>query len=113
MTAVFMPTQQRMMELVLAHADLIEEPDMPPCLLALCAHVAGYQAVLKEWDRGDISTAREANISVVNFPGRELATYAAEGFARLKAEQGKLLGSTTGSINRAAPVDPPRSPARS
>ena len=92
MTTVFVPLHQQMMELVLDHADLIEEPEMPPCLLALCAHVAGYQAVLKEWERGEISLKREDNISVVNFPGRELADYAAAAFTRLKAQQADLLG---------------------
>jgi len=94
MTTVFMPVHQRMMDLVLSRADLIEEPDMPSCLMALCAHVAGYQAVLKEWETAEISVAREDNISVVNFPGRELAEYAATTFGRLKAEQAELLGST-------------------
>jgi hypothetical protein len=93
MTTVFMPVHQRMMELVLSRADLIEEPDMPPCLLALCAHVNGYQAILREWETGEISTEREDNISVVNFPGDELAEYAAAAFSRLKAEQAALLGS--------------------
>ena len=101
MTTVFMPVHQRMMELVLHRADLIEEPDMPPCLLDLCAHVNGYQAILKEWETGQISTAREDNISVVNFPGQELAEYAAAAFSRLKAEQARLLGSN-GETNRSS-----------
>jgi hypothetical protein len=94
MTTVFMPVHRRMMELVLERADLIEEPEMPPSLLDLCAHVNGYQAILKEWERGEISTARENNISVVNFPGEKLAEYAATAFGRLKAEQAELLGAT-------------------
>jgi hypothetical protein len=94
MTTVFMPMHQQMMELVLNHAHLIEEPEMPPCLLALCAHVHGYQAILKEWETGEVSIEREDNISVVNFPGQELADYAATAFGRLKAEQAELLGST-------------------
>jgi hypothetical protein len=93
MTTVFVPAQRQMMDLVLEHADLIEEPEMPPCLLALCAHVAGYQAVLKEWELGEISLNREDNISVVNFPGKELADYATAEFTRLKAQQAGLLGS--------------------
>jgi len=92
MSTVFTPVHQRMMEIVLMHADLIEEPDMPACLLALCAHVNGYQAVLKQWETGDVSTAREDNISVVNFPSDELADYAASAFSRLKAEQAELMG---------------------
>ena len=94
MTTVFMPVHQRMMELVLERADLIEEPEMPPSLLDLCAYVNGYQAILKEWETGELSTAREDNISVVNFPGEELAEYAATAFGRLKAEQAELLGAT-------------------
>jgi hypothetical protein len=94
MTTVFVPAHQQMMDLVLEHADLIEEPDMPPCLLDLCAHIAGYQAILKEWEGGEVSLSREDNLSVVNFPGHELAVYAAAAFARLKAEQAELLGAT-------------------
>jgi hypothetical protein len=101
MTTVFMPVHQRMMELVLERADLIEEPEMPACLLALCAHVNGYQAILKQWETGEISIAREDNISVVNFPGQELADYAAAAFGRLKAEQADLLGST-GKVDRSS-----------
>ena len=98
MTTVFMPLHQRMMEIVLNHADLIEEPEMPSCLLDLCVHVAGYQAVLKEWESGEISAEREDNISIVNFPGEELGEYAAAAFGRLKAEQAKLLGSTAMTV---------------
>jgi hypothetical protein len=100
MTTVFMPMHQDMMELVLKHADLIEEPEMPMCLLALCAHVHGYQAILKEWETGELSTRREDNISVVNFPGRDLAGYAATEFGRLKAEQARLLGTTAETCDR-------------
>jgi hypothetical protein len=103
MSTVFTPVHQRMMELVLMNADLIEEPEMPHCLLALCAHVNGYQAVLREWETGDVSTAREDNISVVNFPSDELADYAASAFSRLKAEQADLLGWKS-----AAAADPTR-----
>ena len=103
MTTVFVPVHQQMMELVLNRAHLIEEPEMPSCLLTLCAHVNGYQAILKEWETGEISVEREDNISVVNFPGQELAAYAAAAFSRLKAEQAELLGSTAkpdGSLRR-------------
>ncbi len=93
MTTVFMPVSQRMADLVLTRADLIEEPEMPTCLLALCAHVAGYQAIIKEWETGEVSLHREDNVSVVNIPGQELADYATTGFGRLKAEQSALLGS--------------------
>ena len=97
MTTVFVPVHHQMMELVLNRAHLIEEPDMPSCLLTLCAHVNGYQAILKKWETGEISIEREDNLSIVNFPGEELAAYAAIAFSRLKAEQAELLGSTAKS----------------
>src|SRR5215217_4929287 len=98
MTTVFMPLQQRMMELVLMHSALIEEPEMPACLLTMCVHVAGYQAILKEWETGEISIERDDNVSIVNFPGQELADYAADAFSRLKAEQASLLGSKSMTV---------------
>jgi hypothetical protein len=103
MSTVFVPLNQRMTDLVLMHADLIEEPDMPACLLTMCAHVAGYQAIVEQWATGDISVEREDNVSVVNFPGQELADYAATAFARLKAEQSQLLGAKATSNSRARP----------
>lgn len=99
-TTVFMPVNERITQLVIEHADLIEEPEMPPCLLAVCAHVAGYQAIIKQWESGEVSLRREDNLSLVNFPGQELADYATDGFGRLKAEQNALLGATTKLRNR-------------
>jgi hypothetical protein len=112
MSTVFMPIHQRMSELVLVHADLIEEPEMPACLLALCAHVAGYQAVRQRWETDDVSLAREDNVSVVNFPTRELAAYAAAAFGRLKAEQSALLGAKAPRGACANAPIPPRAVAR-
>jgi hypothetical protein len=51
MTTVFVPVHRRMMKFVLERADLIEEREMPSCLLARCAHVNGYQAILKDGKR--------------------------------------------------------------
>jgi hypothetical protein len=106
MSTVFVPAQRQMMDLVLEHADLIDEPEMPPCLLVLCAHVAGYQAVLKEWERGEVSLKREDNISVVNFPGHELAVYATAAFSRLKAQQADLLGANATPRHRVSRSKP-------
>jgi hypothetical protein len=92
-TTVFMPVNERITQLVFERADLIVEPEMPRCLLAVCAHVAGYRAIIKEWESGEVPLRREDNLSLVNLPGQELADYATTRFAHLKAEQGKLLGS--------------------
>src|SRR5262249_37870131 len=71
MTEVFMPLNTRMAQLVTEHADLVEEPEMPPSLLKLCAHVEGYRAVLAAWKDGDFSR----HASVVDFPGSDLLAY--------------------------------------
>jgi len=90
MTEVFMPLSSRMAELVTGHADLIEEPEMPPCLLTLCAHVEGYRAVLCAWKSGDFSQ----HLSVVDFPAGELLAYTGQHYNRLKNEQAVLLGQS-------------------
>ena len=89
MTTVFVPVHQQMMELVLDRAHLIEEPDMPSCLLTLCAHVNGYQAILKEWETGEISIEREDNLSIVNFPGQELARLRGHRFQSAEGRAGR------------------------
>jgi hypothetical protein len=100
-TTVFMPVNERITQLVFERADLIVEPEMPRCLLAVCAHVAGYRAIIKEWESGEVPLRREDNLSLVNFPGQELADYATTRFAHLKAEQGKLLGSRSAGFRDA------------
>jgi len=87
MTEVFMPMNLRMEGIIVENADLFEEETMADCLLALCAHVAAYKAVLKQWERGDYST----HVSVIDFPQQQLAEYVESRFARLKRRQMKLL----------------------
>lgn len=88
MAEVFMPLNSKMAELVTEHADLIEESEMPACLLTLCAHVYGYRAILCAWKQGDFSQ----HLSVVDFPGEELRAYTGQHYNRLKNEQAVLLG---------------------
>ena len=87
MKEVFMPLNLRMEAAVIEKADLLEELEMPPVLLALCAHVAAYKATLKRWELGESSEDR----GLVNFP-TGLHEYAAGEFARLKRTQNELLG---------------------
>lgn len=88
MTDVFMPLNRQMVGVVVQKADLLDESEMPEVLLDVCAHVAAYEAVLKQWTRGDFSR----NTSVVDFPRRALVRYTRESFRRLKREQNQLLG---------------------
>ncbi|MEU5978960.1 hypothetical protein [Streptomyces sp. NPDC047315] len=87
-TTVFLPNIQAMRDLVIRHADLLEEPEMPPILLQLCAHVSGYEITTARWAQGDYGQ----HLSLVPFPSEELAAYARQGFAGLKREQARLLG---------------------
>jgi hypothetical protein len=88
MTSVFMPLNERMQEIIIDHADLLDEPEIPNCLLTLCAHVSAYKSVLKQWEQGDYTR----NWSVINFPREELLAYTKHTFNKLKKEQSRLLG---------------------
>jgi hypothetical protein len=88
MRTVFQPANERMVELVLTKADLLDEADMPDCLLQLLAHVAFYRGIIQMWDSGD----NRYNFSAFNFPGQPLQTYAQAKFEELKARQQHELG---------------------
>ncbi|MFI9611389.1 hypothetical protein ACIHCM_06805 [Streptomyces sp. NPDC052023] len=92
-TTVFLPNVRAMRDLVVKHADLLSEPEMPPLLLQLCAHVSGYEITAARWAQGSY----EQHLSVVPFPSEEIAAYARLGFGRLKAEQARLLGQRRNS----------------
>ncbi len=97
-TTVFLPVLREMRELVVGRADLLREPEMPPLLLELCAHAAGYEITVARWARGDFTE----HLSLVAFPSAELAGYARRGFGELKLEQARLLGGRAAG----APVGP-------
>jgi hypothetical protein len=87
MTTVFMPLNRRMSDAIVNHADLLDEERIPDLLLEVCAHVAGYEAVLKRWEEGDYAE----HTPPINFPADELLAYAQDGVRRLKSEQQQLL----------------------
>jgi len=93
MRIVFMPTNERIVEVVTQHADLLIESEMPQCLLDACAHVAAYRPVIEQWagEGADDNTAA-ANTSTINFPSDELMQYVSSSFVRLKEAQSALLG---------------------
>jgi hypothetical protein len=90
MVEVFMPLNTRMAQLVTEHADLIEEAEMPPSLMTLCAHVEGYRAILAAWKGNNFSH----HVSVVDFPASDLLAYAGGHYHRLKQEQAVLIGQS-------------------
>ncbi|WP_411082735.1 hypothetical protein [Streptomyces sp. cmx-18-6] len=95
-TTVFLPNIRAMRDLVVKHADLLNESEMPPLLLRLCAHVSGYEITTARWAQGNY----EEHLSVVSFPSAELAAYARRGFTTLKKEQARLLGGRTRADQR-------------
>jgi hypothetical protein len=93
LATVFLPNIQQMRDLVINHADLLRDPEMPQLLLQLCAHVSGYEITVARWEHGDY----DHHLSVTPYPV-EIRTYAGENFNRLKAEQEQLLGRRPGRL---------------
>ena len=89
-----MPANVKMRDLILAHADLIIEAEMPPPLMAFCAHVSAYEVLQSGADPG-----RPAGSRLIGHPGDSYVDYVARSFAALKAEQTRLL-SLTGADRR-------------
>jgi hypothetical protein len=87
MRTVFMPLNRRIAETIISHADLVEEDFMPPELLALCAHVASYEALLERWQAG----IYDRFIPHILFPS-VVVPYVTRRFNDLKERQTKLLG---------------------
>jgi len=86
-TEVFQPINEKMASIIVEHADLLIDNKMPECLLNLCAHAAGYGAVIKRWQEGN----RTEMFSIVDWP-KDLNEYLETSFGTLKAEQQRLIG---------------------
>src|SRR5262249_16273891 len=91
METVFMPANRQIYELVVTKAHLLVlGDDMPQCLLDFCAHVAGYEVVLKQWEQGDYSTL----LSPIEYPTRALFEHVRTSFTALRMQQSELLALT-------------------
>jgi len=89
MSKVFQPINEEMLSVLTKNADLLVEDDLPPPLLLFCAHVVAYKVVLERWSRNDFSE----HTSVLDYPTAEIVKYLEDSFRRLKAQQGRLLGT--------------------
>jgi hypothetical protein len=89
-TYAFMPTNRKMRDLIIEHADLLVEPELPEPLRLFCAHVAACEVALAEPAAGD---ARPEML--IPHPGTPYVTYVREAFTLLKREQLRLLGLMT------------------
>lgn len=90
MNTIFMPLNDIREKIIIEKAYLIIEEQMPQCLLDFVTHVVGYKAVMSKWAEGDFSERR----STIGWPP-EFDVYVKRSYAALKAEQGRLLHSTT------------------
>jgi hypothetical protein len=93
MTTIFMPLNDIREKIIIERAYLIIEEKMPQCLLDFVTHVVGYKAVMAKWAEGDFSERR----STIGWPP-EFDIYVKNSYAALKAEQTRLLHSTTWRI---------------
>jgi hypothetical protein len=85
MRQVLMPTNRQMRDLIVEHADLIVEPELPKPLRDFCSHVAACEVALST---DDLAVARAA---LVDHPGEPYVDYVRGSFTRLKAAQVDLL----------------------
>ncbi|MFC5289186.1 hypothetical protein ACFPM7_19215 [Actinokineospora guangxiensis] len=82
------PLNHQMRDIIVNHADLLAEPELPPPLRDFCAHVAAVEIVLSAESDGVHQPA------LVRHPGAAYVTYVRESFARLKQEQQRLLSTS-------------------
>jgi hypothetical protein len=87
MLTVFMPLNRRVFETIVTKAHLLEGDDMPACMLDFCAHVAGYEAVVKRWEDQDY----QAIGSLLEHPGQAFQDHIRDSFMALRAWQRTLL----------------------
>src|ERR1039458_480930 len=95
MTTIFMPLNDIREKIIIEKAYLIVEEQMPQCLLDFVTHVVGYKAVLAKWAEGDYAERR----STIGWPP-EFDIYVERSYAALKAEQTRLLHSSTMRLYR-------------
>jgi hypothetical protein len=86
MRTIFIPLNEVRERIIIDKAHLIVEEKMPQCLLDFVTHVVGYKAVLAKWANGDYSERR----STIGWPP-EFDAYVRESYAKLKAEQMRLM----------------------
>jgi hypothetical protein len=86
MRTIFIPLNEARERIIIEKAHLIIEEQMPQCLLDFVTHVVGYKAVLAKWGEGDYSERR----STIGWPP-QFDKYVRESYARLKAEQMRLV----------------------
>lgn len=78
------PLNRQMRDIIVEHADLLLEPDVPEPLRDFCAHVASLEIVLA----AEADSVKEA--ALIAHPGATFMRYVRETFVRLKQDQQRL-----------------------
>ena len=81
-----MPLNRQLVQAIVNHSELLEEPEIPECLLNLLAHVSAYEGIIKEWESNNFSH----HAPLVRYPSKELPRYASTHYLRLKKLQANL-----------------------
>jgi len=92
MHAVFFPLDDKLVDIIVARADLLIDVGMPQCLTDLCGHTLTLKAVLDTWDPESGGAP-----DVPAYPAKDLLAYLKESFTTLKREQVRLLKAVTTS----------------
>lgn len=87
-TAVLLPNQRAMRDILVTKADLLAEPQMPQVLLEVYAHASLHEIEAAGWEEGEYAHVPPPR----PFPMAELRRYVRGSFDRLKREQAELLG---------------------
>jgi hypothetical protein len=80
-----MPTNRRMRDIIIEHADLLVETEIPKPLQDFCAHVTSLEVLLSAEAEG------LNEHPLIRHPGAAYVTYVRDAFTHLKAEQQQLL----------------------
>lgn len=80
-----MPVNRQMRDLIMDHADLLVEADVPEPLLDFCAHVTSMEVILA----GEAEGLKERTL--IGHPGSAYVAYVRDTFSSLKSEQQHLL----------------------
>jgi hypothetical protein len=101
-----MPANLRMRDLVIEHADLLAEAEMPQPLRDFCAHVAALEVLMAGQKDG------VAEHTLIRHPGDSYNAYVRDTFTALKNEQHRLLKLIGQSASRPpAQLDPAPRPS--
>ncbi|MCF0069764.1 hypothetical protein LZD49_04725 [Dyadobacter sp. CY261] len=86
MQTIYIPTNDKIYDILVSKSDLLKEEDIPDCLLQLITHIVAYKVVAKGWEVGE----GDENVEIVPFPlnARE---HVYQEFGNLKKEQSGLL----------------------